>query len=211
MTQASAVEYTVINPNSGPNTTKDDAYEIITDQCHAKGISVLGYVSTEYGARPPTTVLDEIRRYEQWYGVSGIFFDEAASGTDRLDYYAQLYKSTKGTVVLNPGVYPHQAYAECCDILCVEERGIEVTENRSVTTAEWMRGQPPEKFWYLIFNVADAAKMRRILKKAQQRNVGYIYVTNDALPNPWDGLPIYWKEECAFVEALGTTLSLGGR
>lgn len=32
---------------------------------------------------------------------------------------------------------------------------------------------------------------------AKKRNAGYVYVTNDDLPNPWDTLPPsgYWEDE----------------
>jgi hypothetical protein len=209
MAQNLACQYAIINPNSGPGTVKDNNYASVVAACQARGVSILGYVAATYGSKPMTSLLDEMRRYETWYGVDGYFIDEAASGTDKIDYFASIYKGTKGVVVLNPGVYPHQAYVEVCDIIVVEERGIEVTENRSVDLADWMKGQPPEKFAYLIFGVTTAAKMRRILTKAQERNVGFIFVTNDTLPNPWDSLPLYWVDECTFVKDLASTLSLG--
>lgn len=203
-----AVEYAIINPASGPGTTKDNNYASVTSACQARGVSILGYVATTYGSKPMNQVLDEVRRYQTWYGVDGFFFDEAASGTDKIDYYAALYKAVDGVVVLNPGTYPHQAYVEVCDIICVEERGVEVTETRTTDLADWMKGQPPDKFCYIIFGVTTAARMRRILAKAQERNVGYIYVTSDTLPNPFDMLPPYWSDECTFVKDLASTLSL---
>jgi hypothetical protein len=209
ISQNLAVEYAIINPNSGPGTVKDNNYASVTAAAQARGISILGYIATTYGSKPMTGVLDEVRRYEAWYQVDGFLFDEAASGTDKIDYYASLYKSVKGVVVLNPGTYPHQAYVEVCDVLMVEERGVEVTEDRSVDLADWMKGQPPHKFGYVIYGVSTAAKMRRILTKAQQRNVGYVFVTNDTLPNPYDSLPSYWSDECALVRDLASTLSLG--
>jgi hypothetical protein len=27
------------------------------------------------------------------------------------------------------------------------------------------------------------------------RNAGYLYVTDDVLPNPWDSLPPYWDRQ----------------
>jgi hypothetical protein len=29
---------------------------------------------------------------------------------------------------------------------------------------------------------------------AARAKVGYIYVTNDSLPNPWDSVPVYFKD-----------------
>lgn len=203
-----AVEYVIVNPNSGPGATKEAAYASVISYCQSRGISVLGYVATTYAEKPMADVLDEVQRYQTWYKADGVFLDEAASGTDKLDYYAQLYRSIKGTVILNPGTYPDKAYTEICDVLCVEERGLEATEDRSVKTADWMIGQPPDKFYYIIHSVPTAAQMRRILTKAQQRNVGYCYVTDDVLSNPFDKPPTYWNDECALVRDLASTLSL---
>jgi hypothetical protein len=208
MAQNLAVEYAIINPSSGPGSVKDNNYASVTAAAQARGVSILGYVATTYGSKPMTSVLDEMRRYDTWYSVDGYFLDEAASGTDKIDYYASIYKGVKGVVVLNPGTYPHQAYVEVCDVICVEERGVEVTEDRTTDLANWMKGQPPGKFAYIIFGVTTAAKMRRILAKAQERNVGFIFVTNDTLPNPFDSLPAYWVDECTFVKDLASTLSL---
>jgi hypothetical protein len=197
--QASAVEYAIINPASGPGTVKELAYSLVVAQAQARGVSILGYVATTYAAKAPSVVQGEMNHYRDWYGVDGFFFDEAASTPDKLDYYAGLYASTKGVVILNPGVYPHKAYVECADVLCVEERPVEVTETRSESLTRWMDGQPPEKFYYIIHAVANAARMRRTIKRAKERNVGYVYITNDSLPNPFDTLPIYWDDEAKFV------------
>jgi Spherulation-specific family 4 len=208
ISQNVAVEYVIANPNSGPGAIKDNAYATIITACQSRGISVLGYVATTYAAKPMSAVVAEVKKYETFYAVDGVFYDEVSSGTDHLDYFAQLYRSTKGIVVLNPGTYPEKAYTEICDVLCVAERGVDAIEDRSVETADWMRGQPPDKFFYIIHSVPSAAQMRRILTKAQERNVGYCYITDDVLDNPFDKPPTYWNDECSLVRDLASTLSL---
>lgn len=197
--QSPAVEYAIINPNSGPGTVRDVNYANTVALAQARGISILGYVATTYAAKPLDAVRMEMQMYRDWYGVDGFFFDEASSGSKDLPYFATLYAEARGIVVLNPGAYPHKAYVEVADVLCVEERGTDVIEDHSQATADWMQGQPPEKFFYIIFGVPTAAKMRRILKKASENNVGYVYITNDVLQNPFDTLPKYWTDECMFV------------
>ena len=39
-----------------------------------------------------------------------------------------------------------------------------------------------------------------LLATARAQNVGWIYVTDDVLANPWDALPSYWEAERAGVE-----------
>lgn len=199
ITQSQAVEYAIINPASGPGATKDAIYATVVAQAQSKGISILGYVATTYAAKPLATVEMEMQKYRDWYKVDGFFFDEAASGAKDLPYYATLYAGARGIVVLNPGTYPHKAYVEVADVLCIEERGTDVIEDHSQDVADWMQGQPPEKFFYIIYGVPTAAKMRRILKKAAANNVGYVYITSDLLANPFDTLPPYWADEARYV------------
>ena len=37
---------------------------------------------------------------------------------------------------------------------------------------------------------------------AADRNVGYLYITNDILTNPWDTLPQYWNAEVSAVSVI---------
>lgn len=197
---AQSVEYAVINPNSGPGLAKDTAYATTVNLAQAAGISILGYVATTYAVKPLSAVLAEMQKYRDWYGADGFFLDEASSQPKDLPYYATLYSGAKGIVVLNPGTYPHQAYVEVADVLCVEERGTGVVEDRGQKVSDWMAGRPPEKFYYIIHGVKTAAQMRRILKRASAQNAGYVYITDDVLENPFDKLPSYWNEECNFVD-----------
>lgn len=198
MANGTAVEYAVFNPNSGPGASPDPAYLATVRAAQAKGISMLGYVATTYTVKPLTAVAAEVAKYKDWYGIDGIFFDEVSSTPDKLPYYVSLHDNAKGIVVLNPGTYPHRAYAEACDILCVEEHA---SEPYAISSADenWMRGQPPEKFWYILFGITKASQMRAIVKQARSRNVGYIYITSDNLTNPFDTLPPYFAEEAKFV------------
>ena len=59
------------------------------------------------------------------------------------------------------------------------------------------------------------------LSKAVQLNAGYVYITDQTLPNPYAQLPSYWDQEVAAIATLpepgsltilaaGALLSLGG-
>ncbi len=37
--------------------------------------------------------------------------------------------------------------------------------------------------------------MPKYLRQAQDRRLGWIYITDDRGMNPWDQLPSYWEEE----------------
>jgi hypothetical protein len=79
----------VINPNSGPGSGRDVNYVHAIDDCRARGLKVLGYISTGRGSVPlrPTypwilgrrtkNVIDQIDAYRSWYPkLGGVFLDE---------------------------------------------------------------------------------------------------------------------------------------
>lgn len=93
---------TVANPASGPGTSSNLQWTRLVTEMRTGGTLILGYV----GAPPATKALDaakaEVSRYFTWYpGISGIFFDQAASTctTANLDYYAALVAHVRS---LNP-------------------------------------------------------------------------------------------------------------
>ena len=38
----------------------------------------------------------------------------------------------------------------------------------------------------------------------RRRNIGYVYVTDDTLDNPWDSLPSFWDAEIAHIALLNS-------
>jgi len=61
-----------------------------------------------------------------------------------------------------------------------------------------------------IFNpdsgpLPTVAGMNADLALAVQRNVGYVYVTDQDLPNPYAQLPSYWDQEVAAIDSIGST------
>lgn len=42
--------------------------------------------------------------------------------------------------------------------------------------------------------------MKEEVEKAKEAGIGWIYVTDDVLPNPWDTLPSYWEAEIAAIQ-----------
>jgi hypothetical protein len=54
----------------------------------------------------------------------------------------------------------------------------------------------------MLHGVTDAQTMQQHLDLAVQRNIGYIYITNDqANSNPWDSFPSYWQQEVESIRA----------
>ena len=86
-----AVDLAIINPNSGPGTIKDTNYADQVTQTEAKGIIVIGYVSTGYaGTTDRTRTLDMVEKdvdtYYSWYpNIDGIFVDEVRTDCSSLN------------------------------------------------------------------------------------------------------------------------------
>ncbi|KAF1014363.1 MAG: hypothetical protein GAK29_04658 [Acinetobacter bereziniae] len=135
--------------------------------------------------------------------MSGIFLDDGlnACGPNNqyVNYYRVIYSYIKtkysgAFVVLNPGSGVAQCYASVADVLIVFESNVNAYETWQQPS--WSQNQVnANQFWHLIYNVKTQQDMERILNLSKARNAGYVYVTDDDLPNPWDTLPQYWEAE----------------
>ena len=199
---ASTVRYMILNPASGPGTDPHPGYAAAVREAQARGVSVLGYVDTDYGDRRTAVIEAEIDRYRRWYGVDGVFLDQAASTPRELDHYAELarlVRSVPGSVVaMNPGVYPDERYAELADVLVTFEGDFEAY--RQVTLPSWVGKYPPRLFWHLVFSSSEA-QLPQAFDLARSRRAGTVYVTDHGLDNPWDAPASYWAQETAFAAA----------
>lgn len=65
----------------------------------------------------------------------------------------------------------------------------------------WFLQYRPRRFANLVYDVPNAEDMEDALGKAVQYNAGYVFFTDDILPNPWDTLPEYWEEEVEAIRA----------
>ncbi|MEN9798976.1 MAG: hypothetical protein RL653_2672 [Pseudomonadota bacterium] len=209
-TQATAaapgVGVLVINPASGPGAQVDPAYVQVTQAAEAAGIAVLGYVSTSWGARDAADVRADIHRCFDGYAVSGIFLDEAPGTADCAAlqaHYASLAATVRGRdaralVVLNPGTDTCESYLSFADVLCTFEG--EVPAYDAYVLPAWTQAWPAERFLHLVHGV-PASDAQRIVGLSRERRAGFVYVTDDVLPNPWDTLPSYFADEVTWVSA----------
>ena len=200
--------YAIANVNSGPDSGYDAdriAYQRAIAAFRAAGGRVLGYVSTVYGTRAGKAATDDIDLWYSRYGVDGIFLDEQANTAAALPYYRALHdhikaKGGEALVVANPGTTTLEGYLSLNDVTCVFE-----TDGPSAfpawTPPSWTGNYPASKFYVLPYN-ASAADMPVFLARAAANNVGWIYVTDDTLNNPWDTLPSYFEALVAAAAAV---------
>jgi hypothetical protein len=172
------------------------------------GGQVIGYVYSQYGSRAIDVVKADMLRWHQFYPLDGFFVDEMANApnTALFDYYASLVtyaRSLKGKyqVIGNPGTNTEEAYhiRNTADVLTIFEGDASYT---NFAPSSWTQKYPPHQFAHLIYGIAGVDAMKTNLNLAVSRRAGFVYVTSDTLPNPWDTLPAYWNEEVASVESL---------
>jgi hypothetical protein len=185
----------VVNPDSGPGAGEAQAYGDAVRALQAAGIRVLGYVPTTYGGRPITDVVDDVHRYVSWYGVDGIFFDEASSDARLVPYYRAVSRQARGdarrTVVLNPGVPPAPGYFDVADVVVTFEGTHAGYADAMEATPEWLGRLRPDRVAHLVYGATRAEALDAVGEAA----AGYLYVTSGAMPNPWRSLPTYLRDE----------------
>lgn len=197
----------IANPNSGPGEAPDEGYRTIISRAMDVGITIVGYVATNYGQRPISQVNADVDRWVQYYPqVAGIFFDEQSSSDDAVPHYTELFawarsRIVNGMIIGNPGTIPSERYTSDAraDVECLFEsdHGFD-----TFAPPNWTY-EYPDRFCVLPFGVLSTETMERYVSKSMQQGVGTLYITDDVstddLPNQWDRLPRYWDEE---VEAL---------
>ncbi len=199
----------VMNPNSGPGSSRDSHYVQALANLHQAGGKVMGYVHTSYGQRSLSTVETDINRYLSFYTVDGFFIDEMTNdeNTRHLNYYDSLYqyikaKGTNYSVTGNPGSNTQEDYITrptADSFMIFEDIGANYI---SWTTSSWVAKYPAQQFVHLPYAVATATTMSNYVNVALSGNTGWIYITDDALPNPYDTLPSYWTNEVNFIQSL---------
>jgi Spherulation-specific family 4 len=196
----------MMNPSSGPGSAANPDYQRVIDYCHGRGQRVIGYVHTSYGSRSATDVKADIDAMYAFYpAIDGIYLDEMSNSSSTRSYYRDLYVYVKGKagvrdVVGGPGIAASsdwQLSTPVVDELVVFE-GTAATYQRWSPPA-WVKQRVASQFSQLVYAASNESTMRQVCRRSKSLNAGYIYVTGDVLPNPWDTLPLgsYWTNEIA--------------
>lgn len=205
----------IVNLNNGDDETYDPAVDKAIQQTRKKGIFVIGYTYTGYGARDPKIVQRKIDAVYRNYLVDGIFFDEAPSncndantysGTQFL-YYEALMDHVRAKqagariTVLNPGVYiANDCWMSIANIVMNWENPGLANYEQNYVDYPWTHKYPSDRFWHIIYGV-PASDLPKIQALAQKRNAGWLYVTDRGGNNPYADPPTYWTAEAAAIAA----------
>ncbi|WP_392973035.1 spherulation-specific family 4 protein [Streptomyces sp. LN245] len=180
----------VINPADGPGESPDPAFAAAADALCSAGARLLGYVDTDYGARDPDLIADEVLRHRDWYGTQGCFLDRVAPTPKALPGCERLVRSLRGLgaapVVLNMGVHPAPGYARCADLLVTFE-GHWSTYVAAFSRPAWTVRHAPELFCHLVYGVPEAL-VPLAVRTARDRGAAVAGPVTGELPNPWSRL-----------------------
>jgi hypothetical protein len=197
----------ILDPADGPGKAMDPTYQRALAPVRERGVKILGYIDTAFGTRDVSTILEEAKAYEAWYQPDGIFLDQTPGDASFLPAFRTIIvglRSQGYQVVLNPGqpkIAPE--YVDLADhVINFEGTWASYQKFR---VPRWVRTFPRDKFWHLVHETGDAATMRRAVRFALQRHAGTVYVTDATMPNPWNRLPVYWREETGLVGALAAS------
>jgi hypothetical protein len=187
---APRIRLVILNIASGPGTGPQDVFQTAVDPLRAAGVCVIGYVDTGYGRRDAGVVLAELGRYQEWYGVRGVCFDQVAAGTEDLGYYAGAAAGARAmgaeVVFFNHGTHPAPGYARHADLLGTFE-GTWPAYQR-LRTPDWTLRWPSSTFYHVVHSV-PAARIPAAWRLAARHRAGAVYITERCGPNPYDGLP----------------------
>jgi hypothetical protein len=188
----------VVNPANGPGSAVNARVLAGISRLFSAGIKVVGYVATGYTRVPEAMVRADIDRWKAWYPMlSGIFFDEQARTAGQEDYYRRLSQYAKSLglsfTIGNPGTDSAPSYVGVLDTVLIYESGGLANMSK---LAGWHVNHDRSNFGIIPYGTAlDVAYVR-----AAKGFVGYIYLTNDTLPNPWDSVPPYFADLLAALE-----------
>jgi len=198
--------WAIINVYNGPGTQYDASYGSAITNLQEDSGKVIGYVHSSYGARSIAEVETDI---DTWYALypslNGIFIDEQANVSGQEPYYEQLYnyikqKDSTALVVTNPGANTIPSYLfyngkRIADVICIYETspGFETW-----IPSSWCKNYSRDNFYVITYNTSVSQYVSRS-SRAALLNIGWIYCTNDNLPNPYDTLPPYFENFCEFL------------
>lgn len=205
----SQIPFVIVNPASGPGTSANNDYTNRIATNTTEGIRSIGYVDTNYQARPMADVMNDI---DQWYalypGIQGIFFDRVSVVDDAaLCYSAYAYnyakiKHTHDPVIQNFGTYTSPAYEPYGDIFVNAEMDHALYQTWILPT-DGFQNNPAysSRFWHLI-HTTNSTDLGSTLTQTRNNNAGWVYITDDTMPNPYDTAPTYWNTELTSVATL---------
>jgi len=210
----SQIPFVVANPNSGPGASTNPDYTAQINRNTANSTRTIGYLDTNYQSRPIADVIADVDLWRALYpGITGLMLDRIDDATSaQTCYLSAVYNYIKATkpndlVVDNYGTHIANEAEPYGDIF--------ITGEGDATTYLSTWTQPGSGFeadsanqnrlMHIVYD-ADAATYPSVLAKMRASDIGWVYITDDVLPNPYDGAVSYWNTEVSDVATLPPSL-----
>jgi hypothetical protein len=199
----SHLPFVVVDDANGTFTSADPNYTNQINTNTAANVRSIGYVHSDYQVRNFQNVYDDIDSWYQHYpGISGIFVDLVQNGSAADQCYMSLLtQHVKNThpndlVILNFGANVSPAYEPYGDIFMNAEN------DYTALSTLWTVGYPgfednpayENRFWQ-IAHTTSPGNYAAALNMLKNRNAGWVYITDDTMPNPYHLTPTYWSTE----------------
>ncbi len=197
----------IANPNSGPGEERNLEYNAIFLEAAERGVTIVGYVSTDFGKRSQAAIEKDVETWLTFYPrIRGFFFDQQPRDGQSVVRFARLRdyvkrKLSDPVLITNPGVPCDEAYLaqDVSNVTCVfvNFQGFDRFE-----LPEVYKPYDASRFAAMPYDIPDAKTMRQFVRDAIVKRIGYIYVSDAKQPNPWAKLPAYWEEEVDAISRL---------
>lgn len=195
----------IINPDSGPGTSQNSDYvKALNTINFLSNIKVLGYTYTSYARREIIEAKKDIDRYIEYYSpnIDGIFFDEMANNIGNEIYYSHLSDYTKEKCGLtltvgNPGTESRRSYIGTVDTIAIYE-GESLPDIEKVLRGTWHNEYAKSNLAFYSYNI-PSLDLSYVYQAAKY--VGYLYITNGCLPNPWNILSSHLSNLLSTLES----------
>jgi hypothetical protein len=195
----------IANPETGPGDRLNPDYSRAIKGAHDAGVTVIGYVDTNYGGRPLAEIQADLDRWVEFYPQIGGFFLDRQSTTSRdVPIYMKIRDAARrkrkdALLINNPGTTCDEPFIAqpCADATCVFS-GFEGFDAFRLPPSYGPRD--PSRFAAFTYQINGSLAMRQVIQGAILKRIGYIYVSD--MPrgeNPWSRLPTYWDGE---IEAI---------
>ena len=198
------IPYVLINPDNGAGKKIEMNYVTQIKKNKEAGIKNIAYISTNYQKRNIEKVKDEVDRYLEFYGrdnINGFFFDEIASDTlKQVNYMKEIFDYVKGKsksnlVIANPGAPITDTISPYADIFVTSEVSANVYINKfEKPKSDFEKNKVNAKHIWHIVHSANPKEYARIIRLSRERNAGWLMITDDVMPNPYDREPSRFME-----------------
>lgn len=207
----------IFNPSSGPGTSKDSNIASWVDKLQDAGIIALGYTPDGYadtknpGTRTVTYMKDSIKKYHDWYGADGVYFDEFTNKPGYENRYSELtaYSKSLGMKMTagNPGTDVPPSYIGTVDVIKTSEGpGYISTTHPNIIGSDWVSGG--YSGWHMDYDKRNFAIVRYDISSLDtsfvrevSKYMGLMYITDGNDSNHrWFHVPPYFGDLVAALD-----------